>query len=201
MGAWALFGLIHSLMAGDRFVAFCRSAMGRRFIYYRFVYSVVAFLSLAGVLLWQFSLPEIALGSMPILKWWFGLPAALLGVLLMGKCIHLYFMRLSGVAVFYGRQQEPSFVSKGIHRWVRHPLYLGTLLLIWALFLFFPSLSNLIACGMITLYTIIGIRLEERKLLRQFGPAYAAYRSVTPMLIPGSLSFKFFQTIKAMITR
>jgi protein-S-isoprenylcysteine O-methyltransferase Ste14 len=201
VGAWALFGLIHSLMAGERFVAFFRSAMGRHFIYYRLVYSVVAVLSLTGVLLWQFSLPGIALVSTSGLNWLIGIPPACLGVFVMGKCIQLYFLRHSGVAAFLGRQQEPSFLSGGIHRHVRHPLYFGTLLLIWSLFLIFPSLKNLIACGMITLYTIIGIRLEEKKLLRQFGSSYAVYRRATPMLIPGKLPLKFFQTIKAVLTR
>jgi protein-S-isoprenylcysteine O-methyltransferase Ste14 len=35
-------------------------------------------------------------------------------------------------------------------------------------------------------YVMIGIRLEERKLLLIFGSAYEAYRSKTPMLIPGT---------------
>src|SRR5882724_486658 len=68
----------------------------------------------------------------------------------------------------------------GLHRYVRHPLYLGTLLSVWGLFLFFPLLSNLLACIMITLYTLLGIRLEEKKLLLQFGETYASYRRKVP---------------------
>jgi len=176
LGAWALFGFTHSLMAREWFISLCRSVMGRYFAYYRLIYSGIALLSLAAVLVWQFSLPAIMLAPPPLFRWLIGLPGGLLGIVLMGKCIH---------------------TSKGIHRYVRHPLYLGTLLLIWSLFLFFPSLGNFIACGMITLYTLIGIRLEESKLLRQFGQAYADYRRQTPMLIPRTLQLKWLRGIKA----
>jgi protein-S-isoprenylcysteine O-methyltransferase Ste14 len=50
--------------------------------------------------------------------------------------------------------------------------------------LFFPLLSNLLACVMITFYTLIGIRLEEKKLLNEFGATSADYRRRTPMLVP-----------------
>jgi len=36
----------------------------------------------------------------------------------------------------------------------------------------------------VTIYILIGAYFEERKLLREFGEAYADYRSRTPMLIP-----------------
>jgi len=32
---------------------------------------------------------------------------------------------------------------------------------------------------------LIGAYFEERKLLREFGEAYAIYKNTTPMLIPG----------------
>jgi protein-S-isoprenylcysteine O-methyltransferase Ste14 len=35
-----------------------------------------------------------------------------------------------------------------------------------------------------TIYILIGAYFEERKLSREFGAAYADYKSKTPMLIP-----------------
>jgi protein-S-isoprenylcysteine O-methyltransferase Ste14 len=88
------------------------------------------------------------------------------------------------VKVIFGEDKGPVLELTGIHTYVRHPLYLGTLATLWSVFLFFPLLNNLIACLAITVYTLIGIRLEERKLLRIFGRQYADYRRHTPMLIP-----------------
>ncbi len=36
-----------------------------------------------------------------------------------------------------------------------------------------------------TLYILIGVFFEERKLLREFGEAYTIYKKSTPMLVPG----------------
>jgi protein-S-isoprenylcysteine O-methyltransferase Ste14 len=47
------------------------------------------------------------------------------------------------------------------------------------------TLNSFIVYLALTVYILIGIIFEERKLLREFGQEYADYRSVTPMLIPG----------------
>lgn len=93
-------------------------------------------------------------------------------------------MNLSGVDVLLKQQKPPLLEQSGLHRFVRHPLYSGTLLFIWALFLLFPWLSNLIACVVITVYTLVGIHMEEQKLMLQFGDTYRRYAAATPMLIP-----------------
>jgi hypothetical protein len=83
------------------------------------------------------------------------------------------------------RGREPvsiPFVAKGPYRWVRHPLYLCMILMIWSC----PDLSvdrllfNLLWSGWIW----IGCRLEERDLLLEFGQAYQNYQAQVPMLIP-----------------
>jgi len=70
-----------------------------------------------------------------------------------------------------------------LYRVVRHPLYTFSLLFIWLS----PSVSqnSLTVYIGATLYTLIGAYFEERKLLREFGEAYAIYKNTTPMLIPG----------------
>jgi protein-S-isoprenylcysteine O-methyltransferase Ste14 len=73
----------------------------------------------------------------------------------------------------------------GLHRYVRHPLYFGTLLFIWSLFFIYPYLNNLLACIVITGYTVFGAMLEEKKLVAEFGEKYVDYKKQVPMLIPG----------------
>lgn len=181
---WGLFGLFHSLLAAGRVKRYCMSLLGRRGGYYRLLYSLFAFLSLGGVIAVQFSIKSFYLASFPLLKYLVGLIVGVPGVILMCVCIRKYFFNLSGVKAFFGRDDNARMESGGIHAYVRHPLYLGTLATLWPVFLFFPLLSNLLACLFITVYTLIGIRLEEQKLLKVFGEAYAAYRRRTPMLIP-----------------
>jgi protein-S-isoprenylcysteine O-methyltransferase Ste14 len=73
-----------------------------------------------------------------------------------------------------------SLVTRGLYRFVRHPLYTAGLLFMWLT----PQVSvNLFVIFVaLTLYLLIGAWFEERRLLREFGPEY---RRVTPMLVPG----------------
>jgi protein-S-isoprenylcysteine O-methyltransferase Ste14 len=73
----------------------------------------------------------------------------------------------------------------GVHRYVRHPLYLGTFIFLWGLFLLIPLWSSLIAVVLIQAYTQTGIIFEEKKLVAEFGDQYRDYQQAVPKLIPG----------------
>lgn len=181
---WALFAVIHHVMANEPFKQWCNLFLGRHFKYYRLIYSIVAIITLAAVLVLQFSIKSPVLKLPLTLTLLLSIPLGFAGVWLMTVCLVKYFYGLSGVAVLAGKDAPSKLEVTGIHRFVRHPLYLGTLLLITSLFFVFPLLSNLICCVSIFSYVLIGIRSEERKLLNKFGHAYAVYKSHTPMIIP-----------------
>ncbi len=68
-----------------------------------------------------------------------------------------------------------------LHRYVRHPWYSLGLVLIWSRDMDLPLL---ISALLITLYFIIGSRLEERKLVAYHGEAYRHYQRRVPGLFP-----------------
>jgi protein-S-isoprenylcysteine O-methyltransferase Ste14 len=110
----------------------------------------------------------------------------ILGAAIMLICIKKYFLSLSGLkSLFANKVVANELRIDGIHKYVRHPLYLGTFIFIWGGFLLLPLLSLLISISIITIYTLIGIRLEEEKLLAEFGETYRKYILLTPMIIPG----------------
>jgi protein-S-isoprenylcysteine O-methyltransferase Ste14 len=181
---WLLFGILHSALAADRWKRLMLQWLGAGFKYYHFAYSVFAALSLAGILIFQFTMHSRLLYVAPVwVKGLFCLPV-LAGLFIMLVVIRKYFFSLSGISVFYKEQPPVVLEQGGLHRYVRHPLYFGTLLFIWSLFLLFPYLNNLLACIVITLYTVLGARLEEKKLVVQFGEQYRMYKQHVPMLIP-----------------
>ena len=103
----------------------------------------------------------------------------------MAICIKKYFFNLSGIDVFFRKSQPVSKLeSGGLHRYTRHPLYLGTLLFTWGLFLVMPYPQHLIANGVMTVYIVIAIGWEEKKLLQEFGNDYREYAERVPRLIP-----------------
>jgi protein-S-isoprenylcysteine O-methyltransferase Ste14 len=79
-----------------------------------------------------------------------------------------------------GSGDEPLHVA-GANRWVRHPLYLGALLILWGAVRDPVSLSTAIWAS---LYLLVGYRIEEGRLLRLYGEAYARYRAAVPALVP-----------------
>lgn len=82
-----------------------------------------------------------------------------------------------------GRNSPTSLVTdRGPYRWVRHPLYLSSMLMIWS----HPDLTldRLLFNLVFTIWIIIAIQLEERGLVAAHGNSYRSYQSKVPMLIP-----------------
>ncbi len=77
---------------------------------------------------------------------------------------------------------SPRLLVRGPYRWVRHPLYSCTILLIWSS----PVLSTdrLLFNLLWTAWIAVGACLEERDLMSDFGATYQDYRQRVPMLVP-----------------
>jgi protein-S-isoprenylcysteine O-methyltransferase Ste14 len=75
------------------------------------------------------------------------------------------------------------FKTPTLYRWVRHPLYVGWLIIFWAT----PAMTvtHLLFALMTTAYILIAIQLEERDLVAAL-PEYGEYRKRVPMLVPGT---------------
>jgi methanethiol S-methyltransferase len=78
--------------------------------------------------------------------------------------------------------RAPQFRTPSLYRVVRHPLYVGWLVIFWAA----PTMTvaHLVFAVMTTAYILIAIRFEERDLIDAHGSDYVAWRRSTPMLVP-----------------
>ena len=78
--------------------------------------------------------------------------------------------------------RAPALVAQGAYRWVRHPMYLVVLLMIWS----YPVLTadRLLFNVLWTLWIVVGTILEERDLADDFGDEYREYQRKVPMLLP-----------------
>jgi protein-S-isoprenylcysteine O-methyltransferase Ste14 len=78
--------------------------------------------------------------------------------------------------------RPPGFTRRGLHRYVRHPLMTGFLLVFWLA----PTMTagHVLFAAASTGYILVGIRFEERDLQRQFGADYRRYRAEVPALLP-----------------
>ncbi len=181
-----LWGAVHSLLASQG----AKAWLGRRFgesamRFYRLGYNLFSAISFLPILWLVAALPDRVLYRIPP-PW---LYLTLAGQLLAAALLLIGLLQTDTLAflglrqLFEGEEKNGSLVVHGLYRWVRHPLYTAGLIFIWLM----PVMSvNLLAlCVAATIYIIGGAYFEERKLLREYGVAYADYQASTPMLIPG----------------
>ncbi len=152
---------------------------------YRLGYNVFSLVSFAPILYLAWALPDQPLYDVPA-PWRFLMMGgqALSLLLLFAAFLQTDALSFVGLSQLFGAgEQAPGpLVTRGLYRVVRHPLYTFSMSLLWLS----PSVSqNSFALYLgVTLYFIVGAYFEERKLLRDFGGAYAEYKRSTPMLIP-----------------
>jgi len=188
---WIVFCFLHSALATTKVKKNVAEAKPKWAPFYRLFYTLFAFATFGAVVIFQVAIaspfvfePKTAIS---ILGWL----ATALGALLMLVCIKKYFLSLSGLkSLFANKEVANNLRIDGVHRYVRHPLYLGTFVFIWGAWLVFPYLSLLISNIIITGYTLLGIFFEEKKLVLEFGVDYENYKKKVPRLIPFLRGFK-----------
>ncbi len=82
-------------------------------------------------------------------------------------------------------QARSRLIIRGPYRWVRHPLYLFSIVMFWSNPDF--TLDRLLFNLTWTIWIIIGATLEERDLVRLFKKDYTCYQQKVPMLFPRTI--------------
>jgi methanethiol S-methyltransferase len=182
--AWVVYCVLHSVLAAASVKTVMGKWLGKNFRYYRFAYTIFSFVGLVAILLYQVNITSPLLFQSNGIVQWTGIIFAAFGASFVLLNIFKYFMQLSGVQWLTQENPAAKLERKGFHKYVRHPLYLSTFVFIWGLWLVYPYLSLLIANVIITIYTLIGIGFEEKKLINEFGDEYKTYQQEVPKIIP-----------------
>lgn len=182
---WIAFFVLHSVLATTSF----KHRFARHFpaIWprYRLLYNLVSIITLLPVLAMTFAL------TTPVIWQWQGTAKSLMdGIALLAIVGFLVSMKYYDGLAFLGLRpdatrpmgsaDEPLVISP-LHRYVRHPWYFFALLIIWTRDM---NAGWLVASVLMTAYFILGSRLEENKLINEYGQNYARYRRRVPGIIP-----------------
>ncbi len=181
---WILFALFHSIFASEKCKKLLLQLMKKRYKYYRMLYSIFALLNVSSIVAYHFTINSFLLWQQTTAETIIAITGIIVGGAVMIFFTGKFFFELSGADILKKTKKSDTLIKTSLYNYVRHPLYTATLLLIWSIFFLHPLLSNLLSCLCITVYTIIGIHFEEKKLIKNFGFDYIQYKRKTPMLIP-----------------
>ena len=187
IAASLLWGLLHSLLAARSVKDGIRHLSGPVAFdrLYRFSYNFFAIASFFPIVMMLAVYPDSPLYTIPA-------PWVYLTSVVQGLAVIVLIATLmqTDPFEFLGLRQlnsvEPptasTLVTDGWYAYVRHPLYVASLVLLWLIY--DMTINRLVVCAALTLYLLIGAYFEERKLLTDYGAAYAAYKERVPMFIP-----------------
>ena len=173
----ALFGLQHSVMARPWFKSWWAASIPPAFE--RCTYVHMANLALFALIIFWQPIPDELWNAGDGL-WrdilWIAFACGWL-ILFAGACSYGLFDLLGVEQMHRWSRGEPPgrphLKTNLLYRWLRHPMYVGVLLGVWAT----PKMSlghALLALGL-TAYVLIARRYEERDLAARFGAAYRRF--------------------------
>ncbi|NHZ72798.1 MAG: DUF1295 domain-containing protein, partial [Aquificales bacterium] len=81
-------------------------------------------------------------------------------------------------------RKDHQLITHGIYRIVRHPIYLGVIMVVIGVPIYASSLLGLLIMSALIPVFLNRIRIEERLLIDEFGDTYRAYKETTSKLIP-----------------
>ncbi len=185
---WILWCILHSALISITVTEYMKKKLGDAFRFYRLFYNTFSLATLLPLASYSLSIRQE-----PVFRW--AGPLVIVQYLLLGASIFLFIAggwhyslsQFLGIRQIKAEQGSRSlsgydtFVALGIHRVIRHPWYLGGVMIVWARDL---GLLTILVNMVITSYFVIGAFLEERKLRREFGGTYREYQRKVAMFFP-----------------
>lgn len=188
IGLIAIFGIPHSVMARTGFKKFSRKIIPLP-IERSFYVFIVSITLIALSCLWQpipihFELWDIQsnFGKYSIYTiFTIGFALVVVSTFLIDH-FELFGLRQAWNYFLKTQSTTAGFATPSFYKFVRHPMMLGMILILWSTPLM--NIGHLILSLGMTLYIIIGTSFEERDLILTFGENYLRYKREVPMLWP-----------------
>jgi protein-S-isoprenylcysteine O-methyltransferase Ste14 len=86
--------------------------------------------------------------------------------------------------VLYDAQQKRALATTGPYSYVRHPQYVGFILVMFGFLLQWPTILTLAMFPVLTFMYVKLAKTEERDSIAEFGSAYTKYANEVPGFIP-----------------
>ncbi|MFY0607353.1 MAG: isoprenylcysteine carboxylmethyltransferase family protein [Cyclobacteriaceae bacterium] len=186
-GSWIFYLAIHSLLAANPVKDYFFQSLGTSTRAYRLFYSTISTGGLLGLMyLMAISTSNLLFSPHGYLRY---------GAMILsyyGVILVVTSFRFVSVKSFLGLKKSSfsGLCREGLHGYVRHPIYSGTILVFLGMFLYYPTDLILLTVAINLIYLPFGIYWEEQKLIAEFGEAYERYRNEVPAIFPSLIRSK-----------
>ncbi len=182
--SWGLFYSLHTALASGKLKRFLEAKWPQEMKWYRLFYTMFSTALLIGILFQALFLPnQQVLQTNPYTNY-IGYMLATLGVVMTSRSLkEISFSSFLGLSR-KDIESTDSLVIRGIYGKMRHPLYLGLILIFLGYFLVSGTVGALIHMSCLIGYLPFGIYFEEKNLLKKYGNAYSDYQKSVPAILP-----------------
>ena len=180
---WSIFYTLHSVLAASKLKKILKRKWPNAYKWYRLAYTFISLVLLIGILFQALFIPKTILIPKSELTNYLSYLFAGFGTIISMKSIKGYSLK-SFLGFDPISEEDETLTTTGLYAKVRHPLYLGVILIFLGYFLFSGTLSSAIHLICLLIYLPFGIYFEEKNLITQYGEAYQKYQSDVPPIIP-----------------
>jgi len=186
---WAGYCALHSYLISIRFTNLMTRLLKNYYAFYRICYVLISFILLVPLINITGQIDNQVIIT-------YSLSLTIVRYVLISSSLLMFFWAFFfnyDSLSFFGIRQILNFwkdkkinpsdeVKKnGLLGIIRHPMYFALILYLWCQTF---RVSDIVVNIVLTIYIIIGTRLEEKKLVLEFGDTYVRYQQEVPMLIP-----------------
>lgn len=186
---WTGYCSLHSYLINIRFTNLMTRVLKNYYAFYRLAYVMISIILLVPIVKFTAQLNDPVIVT-------YDIPFSIIRYVLISGSLFMFFWAFFfdyDSLSFFGIRQTLDFgktkktdpsgeINKnGLLGKIRHPMYLALIIYLWCQTF---SLSDIVVNTVLTLYILIGTRLEEKKLVMEFGDPYVKYQHEVPMFIP-----------------
>jgi methanethiol S-methyltransferase len=185
---WAGYCALHSYLISTRFTNRMIRQFKKYYAFYRLFYVIISIILFIPLIRLTAHLngPVIVIYDFPLSIVRCALQSGSLLMFFWAFFVDYDYLSFFGIRqiVDFGKMKntDPALIKKtGLLGITRHPMYFALIIYLWCQT---SRAVDVVVNTVLTIYILIGTRLEENKLVLEFGEVYVKYQHEVPMLIP-----------------
>lgn len=186
---WAGYCALHSFLISTRFTQRMMQLCKNYYAFYRLFYVTISIILFIPLVRWTAQLDHqvVVIYNFPFSVIRYAFQSGSLLIFFWAFFVDYDYLSFFGIRqiVDFGKTEKADPAQKikktGLLGLTRHPMYFALIIYLWCQTF---RVVDVVVNVVLTIYILIGTKLEENKLVLEFGDAYVRYQHEVPMLVP-----------------